>query len=215
MKKILLYCFLLLLAYPAMAQEVDEVNAASEGDYYQAIEAFRAEKLKDLLDNERTPFQDKVDRKKLKKRGLNYFDADSNYCFQANFTLLSDPLPIHLDNAAGGQSAYIRYGYLDFTMNGEEVRLTVYRNARYKQMKADYRDHLFLPFGDLSNGESTYGGGRYLDFILPLPDVVELDFNKAYNPWCAYPSTVTYACPFPPSENQLEFSVEVGEKNYK
>jgi uncharacterized protein (DUF1684 family) len=79
-----------------------------------------------------------------------------------------------------------------------------------------YKDYLYLPFKDFTNGESTYGGGRYLDF--KMSDIQEnqtiiIDFNKAYNPYCAYSDG--YSCPIPPSENHLQVFIEAGEKNIK
>jgi uncharacterized protein (DUF1684 family) len=78
-----------------------------------------------------------------------------------------------------------------------------------------YKNYLFVPFKDLSSGKETYGGGRYLDFETTAikEDLVILDFNKAYNPYCAFSSG--FSCPIPPKENHLNVRVEAGEKNFK
>ena len=75
-----------------------------------------------------------------------------------------------------------------------------------------YKDYLFLPFTDPTNGVTTYGGGRYLDLMIPATKVVQLDFNKAYNPYCAYSGN--YSCPIPPEENHLEIEIKAGVKKY-
>jgi len=106
---------------------------------------------------------------------------------------------------------YRSMGTLSFVLNGAAEQLTVYQNVDLV-MLADYANHLFVPFTDLTNGETTYAGGRYLDFEGPLVGEVELDFNRAYNPYCAYGGA--YSCPIPPLENQLEVAVEAGVKAF-
>ena len=88
-----------------------------------------------------------------------------------------------------------------------EEQLTAYRNIDLSRLEG-YRNYLFVPFTDLTNGESTYGGGRYLDLEGPLGNAVELDFNRAYNPYCAYGGA--YSCPIPPIENHLGVAVRAG-----
>ena len=77
-----------------------------------------------------------------------------------------------------------------------------------------YRDYLFIPFKDLTNGKESYGGGRYIDLRMRQldKDKVILDFNKSYNPYCAF--SEEYSCPIPPKENHLTIAIEAGEKNY-
>jgi uncharacterized protein (DUF1684 family) len=102
---------------------------------------------------------------------------------------------------------YQAVGTLRFMLQGRKCRLTVYRNIELSK-RPEYADHLFLPFTDLTNGEETYGGGRYIDLKGPLGRVVEVDFNRAYNPYCAYGGR--YSCPIPPPENHLEVAVRAG-----
>ncbi len=106
---------------------------------------------------------------------------------------------------------YQRVGTLHFVVAGAEQRLTVFRNIDLSRLE-DYRNYLFVPFTDLTNGETTYGGGRYLDLEGPLGETVELDFNRAYNPYCAYGGH--YSCPIPPVENHLEVAVKAGVLGY-
>ena len=103
------------------------------------------------------------------------------------------------------------YIYDPFTENHvflvNNLKLNIYQNHRLRKMEK-YRNHLFLPFTDLTNGEETYGGGRYIDLSIPDSDTIIIDFNKAYNPYCAYSST--RSCPIPPRENDLDLKVEAG-----
>ena len=85
--------------------------------------------------------------------------------------------------------------------------LYAYQNVVYSQ-KEEYKDHLFLPFTDKTNGFESYGGGRYIDLRIPATDSLLLDFNQSYNPYCAY--TTGYNCPIPPKENALPIKIEVG-----
>jgi hypothetical protein len=106
---------------------------------------------------------------------------------------------------------YRSVGTLSFTLGGKKRKLVVYQNPDLSA-KPEYANYLFVPFTDLTNGESTYGGGRYLDLTGPLGAAVELDFNKAYNPYCAYGGR--YSCPIPPAENHLPVAMEAGVKAF-
>jgi uncharacterized protein (DUF1684 family) len=106
---------------------------------------------------------------------------------------------------------YRSVGTLSFTLKGRKCRLQVYQNIDLVK-KPEYLNYLFVPFTDPTNGEATYGGGRYLDLQGPLGREVELDFNRAYNPYCAYGGR--YSCPVPPEENHLEVPVEAGVKKF-
>lgn len=103
----------------------------------------------------------------------------------------------------------MRYAKLYFEINGEERVLTLYQNQRLKDDEK-YGDYLFLPFGDETNGIDTYGSGRFMDMKIPDTDVVYIDFNKTYNPLCAY--NHKYSCPRPPEENMLDIKIEAGVK---
>ncbi len=107
---------------------------------------------------------------------------------------------------------YCKVGDLSFNVDEVEVKLPVYQNIELSK-GAEYENYLFLPFTDLTNGEETYGGGRYLDLEGPLEGIVELDFNMAYNPYCAYNDR--YSCPIPPKENHINVRVEAGVKAFE
>ena len=77
----------------------------------------------------------------------------------------------------------------------------------------EFVDYLFLPFTDLTNGEATYAGGRYIDLAIPDGDTLIIDFNKSYNPYCAY--NKKYSCPIVPKVNHLEIDINAGVKAFK
>jgi uncharacterized protein (DUF1684 family) len=106
---------------------------------------------------------------------------------------------------------YRKYGEVHFVLQGQQLRLNVYQSLDLVHTPG-YEDYLFIPFTDLTNGHETYGGGRYLDFRIPKAASVWLDFNRAYNPYCAYTSG-KYSCPVPPPENRLPVAVRAGVRS--
>jgi uncharacterized protein (DUF1684 family) len=109
----------------------------------------------------------------------------------------------------GGEAEYfIKYGYATFKLKDKSHKLLLLLQLNNE----DEKDKLFLPFTDKTNGFETYGGGRYLDLDLEKDDQLIIDFNFAYNPFCAYNDN--YTCPVPPAENQLDIEIKAGEKEY-
>lgn len=137
----------------------------------------------------------------------NYYSLSQDYIVEARFTK-DIGKKFKMPTTTERTPVYRRYGYLDFEIEGKTLRLTVYQNIDLLE-KEGYEDYLFVPFLDETTGITTYGGGRYLDFRIPNSENVELDFNTAYNPYCAY--SHRYSCPIPPSENTLNVSIEAGE----
>jgi len=135
-------------------------------------------------------------------QGLNYFEIDENFKVQATFTR-SRGKKFEMATSTARLPVYRRYGYLDFVIDGQNCRLTIYESM-------DFKDYLFIPFRDANTGHETYGAGRYLDIPVPDGHIVVLDFNLAYNPYCAY--SVRYSCPIAPVENTLKVAVNAGEK---
>jgi hypothetical protein len=141
-------------------------------------------------------------------QGLEYFEFNPRFQIQGTFTedigkkfkmpTTTDRLPV-----------YRRYGYVEFEFQGKKCRLEVYQNMALRKQK-EYKNYLFIPFRDLSSGNESYGGGRYLDVVIPEGESMLLDFNLAYNPYCAY--SHRYSCPIPPEVNTLKILVEAGEK---
>ncbi|GAB4405503.1 MAG: DUF1684 domain-containing protein [Microscillaceae bacterium] len=138
--------------------------------------------------------------------GLAYFPPALAYRIQARLQKLSPPETISLPMSKGQPETYLRFAKVHFEAQGQSFVLTLLRKTRQDP-------HLFLVFTDQSSGQSTYGGGRYLD--IPFQEgqrQVVLDFNQAYNPYCAY--NPAYACPLPLPENHLDIRIEAGEKAF-
>jgi len=116
-----------------------------------------------------------------------------------------------MSTTTGRKSEEVVYGIAYFKLNGEDRQLEIYQNQELK-LDEDYVDYLFLPFTDLTNGEETYGGGRYIDLRIPKSDEISIDFNRAYNPYCVY--NKKYSCPLVPSANHLKTRVLAGIKDF-
>jgi uncharacterized protein (DUF1684 family) len=137
--------------------------------------------------------------------GLRYFKPDAAYRVVARFTRAAGLAPLPLALTGGAADAYVRWGTADFELGGRPQKLVLLQ-------KQGETKELFLPFTDPTNGEQTYGGGRYLDLPVPAPEATEitLDFNAAYSPFCAY--NHDYSCPKPPADNRLTVPVPAGEQ---
>ncbi len=140
--------------------------------------------------------------------GLAYFPFSEEYQVEAVFTKDKGKV-FEMPTSTDRLPKYRRYGYVDFLIGEDSCRLEVYQSIALKKMK-EYRDHLFIPFRDLTSGKESYGGGRYLDIKIPEGDKVILDFNQLYNPYCAY--SYRYSCPIPPKANTLNVKIKAGEK---
>ena len=175
--------------------------------YADRISMFRKGYMDDFLKDESSPL------KKDDLQLLRFYDADSTYKVTAKAELLTNEPAFIIPSFSGTGRQYVRYAVLTFMLKGKAVKLTLYKNLALAQIP-QYKDYLFLPFTDKTNGAATYGGGRYIDFREGdiKDNVVELDFNKAYNPYCAYSGG--YSCPKPPGENNLDIAIEAGEKLY-
>ncbi len=142
---------------------------------------------------------------------VNFFPPDPAFCIWARFTPADDAQPFYMASIQGERERFVKFGELEFELGGTKGRLSLYRNLDRLRLPGG-REKVLLPFRDPTNGESTYGGGRYLD--LNLSDIregrVHIDFNRAYFPLCAHGGKVP--CPLPPAENHLAFPVEAGEK---
>jgi uncharacterized protein (DUF1684 family) len=147
-------------------------------------------------------------------QGLSYFDVDSTYRIHAHFEK-NIGKRFKMMTSTDRRPVYRRYGFVEFTVKDTLCRLTVYQNMELSgffhfSARKDYKDYLFVPFRDATSGKETYGGGRFIDARIPKTDVLVLDFNLNYNPYCAY--SERYSCPIPPPENTLSVSILAGEK---
>lgn len=145
---------------------------------------------------------------------LEYFNGNSTLRIKTNFTKNEDPSTFDITTSSGKKKEFYTYGYADFYIDGHKQRLSILRNTA-SMRHPKYKNYLFLPFTDLTNGEETYGGGRYIDITIDdiKDNLLEIDFNTAYNPYCAYGDG--WNCPIPPAENDIPIKIMAGEKAFK
>jgi len=137
--------------------------------------------------------------------GLDYYPYNPDLELELELEPFEEHKVVTMQTNTGDTAEYLRWGRLHFEVEGQPVELTVYA--------AVGGGGFFLPFMDATNGDETYSGGRYLE-IDPLPDGRFLvDFNMAYNPYCAYNDL--WSCPIPPKQNRLKVPIRAGEKAFR
>ncbi|MFY7912409.1 MAG: DUF1684 domain-containing protein [Emticicia sp.] len=177
-------------------------------DFKAEIEKHREEYKADFLKNSSSPL------KKEDFEYLRFYEPNEKFKVACEFVATKKrEKPFEVPTSSGQTATYTKFGELKFEINGKSYKLAVYQSLRLRNLP-QYRDYLFIPFKDLTNGKESYGGGRYLDLRMKeiSGDKIYLDFNKAYNPYCAF--SVGYSCPIPPKENHLKVAIEAGEKNF-
>jgi uncharacterized protein (DUF1684 family) len=140
--------------------------------------------------------------------GLKYFDYNPNAAVSARVTPIVGAFPFEMMNNQNQPEMYTKAVYLDFELQGKKLRLEGYIASANSTTARTW----FVPFADLTNARTTYGAGRYIDVPIVGAGAVTLDFNYAYNPYCAY--NPEFVCPIPPVANRLDVSIQAGEKNY-
>jgi uncharacterized protein (DUF1684 family) len=178
-------------------------------DYTAKVEAHRTQKNEDFKSADKSPFFTKKERKKFVS--LSYFAVDEQYKVTGRYLPLAVEDTIQFMTSSGKAKTYAQVATLEFTLHGQTLTLPAYQGLELRQ-RAGLEKYLFVPFTDETSGEQSYGGGRYLDLQLPDGDTLEIDFNYAYNPLCAY--TSGYSCPIPKPESRLAVKVEAGEQVY-
>ncbi len=183
--------------------------AVAQSSYVDEIQKERSERDAEFA-NPETSILLEADLASFK--GLDYFPITEKYKVQVlQIKRFKRKKTFEMTTTTARRPLYKPYAQLTFSMDGKESKLTVYQNMELIK-KQGFEDYLFIPFTDLTSGEECYGGGRYLDFRISDLDKKEIDFNKAYNPYCAY--NAKYSCPIPPSENALDVRVEAGVKKF-
>jgi uncharacterized protein (DUF1684 family) len=176
----------------------------SDEGYTQTILKEREEK-DTFMKGDESPFIDTTEF----FTGLKYFTPDLKYRVTANLEEVDSKKVVVLTTSDGKEQKYLEYAYATFSMDGVENKLLL---LEIMDM-GPQRGKLFLAFADATSAMETYGAGRYLDVKkVPGATSITLDFNQAYNPYCAYSDT--FSCPFPPKENILKIAVRAGEKSY-
>ena len=180
----------------------------SKNNYKKEIESYREHYKMDFLKANNSP----LTKKDLKY--LRFYEPDERFKVVAIFKPSTDTARFEMPTYSGKTKTFVRYGTLNFKLDSAIYTLTIYRNLKLAS-QAEYKDYLFLPFKDKTSGFETYGGGRYVDLRegeIGSNNKYILDFNKCYNPYCAYSDG--YNCPIPPLENHLNISLTAGEKMF-
>ena len=138
--------------------------------------------------------------------GLRYFDPDPSFRFETELRRHANPASVMMTTSEGTRQLFNRVGHFEVSLDGRPVRVQAFQSAERED------PGIFVPFRDGTSGKESYGAARYLDLELEHDDNYVLDFNYAYNPYCAY--SEDYICPLPPQENWLTAPVRAGEKKY-
>ncbi len=169
--------------------------------YIEEIEALRIEKNNEFRTSNDSPL---TDEQKEGFKNLSYFPVVEKYNIRADLHKNDREQIVKISITDGTQREYIVFGNAHFHLNGKELDLTIYKPAKSDE------DYLFIPFYDKTSADLTYGGGRYVEPEIIDGGTIRIDFNTAYNPYCAY--NPTYRCPIPPQDNKLIISIPAGEK---
>ncbi|WP_299277575.1 DUF1684 domain-containing protein [uncultured Psychroserpens sp.] len=169
---------------------------------------FQKEINAEYKDATTSPLKEK-DRKNFK--GLDFFKFDSTFVVKANFKRTPNENVFKMKTTTSRLPEYVKYGVVSFELHDKSYQLNIYQNQDLIKEEG-YEDYLFLPFLDNTNGGESYGGGRYIDLKIPDGNSILIDFNKAYNPYCAY--NERYSCPIVPRENYLDLEIKAGVKTF-
>lgn len=179
----------------------------NDREYTREIEVYQEEMNREMKGQE-SPFP-LAERLEFEK--LEFYPVSKKYKVEARFEKFEKDSVFEMKTNTDRLPLYRKYGTAYFKLNGKNLSLAVYQNLDLIN-RPQYEDFLFLPFKDLTNGKETYGAGRYMDLKIPDEETIVLDFNKVYNPYCAY--NHDYSCPIPPFENHLDVEVRAGVKKY-
>jgi len=182
---------------------------AQDSTIIKKILIFQEELNKKFASEEESPLTPK-DFKSFKE--LDFFKIDTMYTIRAKFVRTPYETPFVMKTSSSREPIYVKYGEAHFRLQEKEWVLNIYQNQTLL-VQPEYKDYLFLPFTDLTNNKSSYVGGRYIDLTIPETGIIYIDFNTAYNPYCAYSDR--YSCPIPPEENHLDIPIPVGVKRYE
>lgn len=190
---------LLVQANIAFGQEKFDASAVAE--FQKELNAEYADaKTSPLMANDLAAF-----------KSLDFYPANEMFFVVAQFRRTEEEKPFKMKTSTNRKPLYVKYGEISFAIQGINLKLNVYKNMELSK-KAEYKDYLFLPFSDLTSGKESYIGGKYIDLKIPKGETISIDFNKAYNPYCAYNSK--YSCPKVPLENDLDIEIKAGVKKF-
>jgi len=177
-------------------------------EWKERIEKEREEKNRFFMLDPRSPVPS-GERRRLLGEGLSYYLPDPDLRFELVLHEHEKKNTVDVATTKSGVQKFVRWGEFRFDIDDEQRLIQAYKSDPEEE-------RLWVPFRDKTSGKETYGAGRYIDLEPEIHRTAEgkwiLDFNKAYNPWCAY--SEAYVCPFIPPENWLEVPIKAGEKKY-
>ncbi len=179
------------------------MDAQEQETWERALIRFRRDKDEFFRSGSGSPLSQ---AERLDFGGLKYFDPDPSLRIEAKLQRYPEPEGVVISTSKGTRQLFNRVGYFDLAVGETQVRLNAYQSAERKDPS------LFVPFRDATSGKESYGSARYLDMEVEHDDEYAVDFNYAYNPYCAYSDD--YVCPLPPPENWLKVEIRAGERKY-
>ncbi|MEP1258801.1 DUF1684 domain-containing protein [Algoriphagus sp.] len=195
----------LIISVVVLAAVVYTLTATeSPEDYIEKIEAERERQFKFIRFNFESPL---TDEQKASLKKLNFYPIDPAYRVKARMVQIEGRKVREVPLTDGTKEKYIEHSWAEFELNGKPEKLLLLQAIN----EPDKRN-FFLAFADSTSAVETYGGGRYINARQDGKNSITIDFNMAYNPYCAY--NPDYGCPLPPRENLLEIAIPVGEKDY-
>ena len=202
MKLIVSGIFMFLIFGGSMLQ----MPQKKDGNYINEIKQWQAELNKEFADSAESPLSE---QDRLRFHSLDFYPIDIRYRTTARFVRTENEKEFGMKTTTQRRPTYVRYGIAYFTLFGQSFHINIYQNIRLSKTEK-YKDYLFMLFTDRSSGKGSYAGGRYIDLRIPTGDSLIIDFNKAYNPYCAY--NHKYSCPIPPEEDYIDFEIKAGCK---
>ena len=175
---------------------------AKEVPYVDSINEWRATKDRFMQQSADSPIPA---ARRASFPQLSFFPVEADYRVPASLTVDRTNDVLEIPTSRGERRPHNRVGKLAFTLKGQLLTLTAFVEVGQQDM-----NHLFVPFGDLTNGTETYPGGRYLELERTATGIYDLDFNRAFHPFCYY--NPAYDCPYPPRENRLSIPIRAGER---
>ena len=180
-------------------------GCAQDASFESDVREFQHELNTQYADSVKSPL---TDEDKQDFTGLPFYAPDEQFRVEAQLMRLNGR-PIEMPTTTDRIARYQPYGKLLFEIGGDSLELTVYQPVAFPTNKElAEKPPLFLPYTDLTNGNETYGAGRYIDIERQEGETWMVDFNQSYNPYCAY--NTRYSCPIPPGENHLDVRIEAG-----
>jgi uncharacterized protein (DUF1684 family) len=198
MKKFLILLFLVQNSF-GFAQEKFSIKA---------VEKFQKEINSEYADAKTSPLT-AADLALFKS--LDFYPINEKFFVTATFVRTEKEKPFGMKTSTERTPTYVKYGEVHLIIDGQPLKLNVYKNIELSKKK-EFKDYLFLPFSDLTSGNESYIGGKYIDLKIPKGNTIVIDFNTSYNPYCAY--NHKYSCPRVPLENDLNIAISAGVKKF-